>query len=281
MIVLGSYNRLRIKRTSDHGVYLSDAEGEQVLLPSRYVTQEMKIGDILEVFVYTDSEDRPVATTQKPLAVEGDIVRLLVKDVNPVGAFLDWGLDKDLLLPYREQISPLHVGDEVLVKVKYDKVSDRVIATARVMKGIVAAPENLRFGQPLEAVVMEITRTGYRVLLDEKYIGILYLGQVYERLQIGDHRRVYLQKVREDGRMDVVMQAPGYANAVPDAADVIREVLAAHGGELKITAKTPSGEIERLFKMSRKTFKKALGSLYKERVVEIDEERIRLGTVKK
>lgn len=276
MIIPGSYHQLRIKRESDHGLYLADSEGGQVLLPSKYVTPEMNIGDKLEVFVYSDSEDRPVATTQKPLAVAGDIVRLQVKDVNKVGAFLDWGLDKDLLLPYKEQLRPLHVGDEILVKVKYDKVSDRVIASAKILKGTIAAPDNLPFGQPLEAVVVETIRNGYRVLLNEKYVGILYRGQVYERLQPGDHRRVYLQKVRDDGRADVLMQPPGYANAIPEAAEIIREVLAAHNGELKVTAKTPSGEIERLFKMSKKTFKKALGSLYKARVVEIDEERIRL-----
>lgn len=276
MIECGVYQKLKIRRESDHGLYLDDGEGNQVLLPSKFVLPQMRIGDELRVFVYNDSEDRPVATTQEPLATAGEIAFLRVKDVNPVGAFLDWGLDKDLLLPYREQLDRPEPGDQILVRIKQDKVSERVIATARLLKGVKPVPEKLRAGSAFEAVILDRSSVGYRVLLDDKYQGMLYLGEVHERLFPGDHRTVYLRKVRDDGRADVVLQKPGYENAIPDAADSLEEVLRGNGGELKVSAKTPPAEIERLFKMSKKTYKKALGALYKERKVEILEDRIRL-----
>ncbi len=280
MIENGAYQTLRVERAMDQGLYLGDGEGNRVLLPSKFVTPEMKLGDRLRVFVYNDSEDRPVATTQTPLAVAGDVKVLRVKDVNKVGAFLDWGLDKDLLLPFKEQLHPLESGDNVLVRVKYDKVSERIIATARLMKRIKPLPETLPLGQAFNAVVIDMNSTGYRVLLDDQYQGMLYRSDVHERLYPGDKRAVYLRKVRDDGKADVTLQKQGYENAVPDASEAILEVFRAHGGELKIHAKTPPAEIERLFKMSKKTYKKALGALYKARKVEILDDKIKLTDTK-
>jgi hypothetical protein len=276
MIECGAYQTLKICRTSDHGLYLDDGQGNQVLLPSKFVTPDMRIGGRLRVFLYTDSEDRPVATTQEPLATDGEIALLRVKDVNQVGAFLDWGLDKDLLLPFKEQLHPLQSGDEALVRVRRDKASGRVVATARLLKGVKPVPETLPFGHSFEAVVIDMTDIGFRVLLDGQHQGILYRSDVHERLGVGDRRTVYLNKVRSDGRADVLMQKPGYQNAIQDVTSVLENVLRQNRGEVKITAQTPPAEIERVFKMSKKTFKKALGALYKERKVEILEDRIRL-----
>jgi len=276
MIECGTYQTLKICRTSDHGLYLDDGRGSQVLLPSKFVTPQMRAGDRLRVFVYNDSEDRPVATTQTPLAAAGEIALLRVRDVNRTGAFLDWGLDKDLLLPFKEQLCPLQSGDEVLVRVRRDDVSGRIVASARLFKGVKPVPEALPQGHAFGAVVVDMTAIGFRVLLDDLYQGMLYRGEVHERLGPGDRRTVYLRKVRSDGRADVVLQKPGYENAVPDAAASLERVLRENGGELKITAHTPPAEIERVFHMSKKTYKRALGALYKERKVEILDDRIRL-----
>ncbi|MFA6659203.1 MAG: S1-like domain-containing RNA-binding protein [Victivallaceae bacterium] len=271
MIINGAYQELRVEKETEHGVYVGDSQGNRVLLPSRFVTLDMKIGRKVRVFVCNDSEDRLVATTQQPLAVVGDICVLRVKDVNRVGAFLDWGLDKDLMVPYKEQLRDLEIGENILVKVKADQVSGRIIATMKVQKGAVDMPSDLPHGQPFKAVVIANTAIGWRVLLDDKYLGMLYRSNVYERLKLGDQRTVYLIGVRQDGRADVSLQKSGYEAAVPDATAALLEVLKNQGGILKITAKTPPAEIERLFKMSKKTFKKALGALYKNRQIEITE----------
>ncbi|MDD2480088.1 MAG: S1-like domain-containing RNA-binding protein [Victivallaceae bacterium] len=276
MIINGAYQELRVEKETVQGVYVGDSEGNRVLLPSRFVTPEMVLGKKIRVFVYNDSEDRPVATTQIPLAVAGEICVLRVKDVNPVGAFLDWGLDKDLMIPYKEQLRPLEVGEDVLVKVKSDLVSGRIIATMKVRKGTVEVPRNLPHGHQFEGSVIEVTHIGWRLLMDDKYLGMLYRSDVYERLELGDKRTVYLTRTRSDGRADVTLQKPGYKEAIPEATDTLLEVLQAQGGTLKVTAKTPPAEIERVFKMSKKTFKKVLGALYKARRIEITENNITL-----
>ena len=264
---IGEYNELRINRTVDFGAYLIDDDTHEVLLPKRYLTPEMKVGDTIRVFVYNDSENRPVATTEQPHAVVGDFALMRVKAVNQVGAFLDWGLvAKDLLVPFSEQRIDMKVGRSYIVRVYLDEASQRIVASAKLAKFLNKTEPDYYHRQRVEVLVVQRTDLGYRVIIDNAHWGQIYQNEIYQDVNIGDRLTAFVKQVRPDGKVDVTL-AKIEKMRVDDLADRILEYLKAHGGEMKLTDKSDPDDISKAFQCSKKDFKKALGLLYKEQKV--------------
>jgi predicted RNA-binding protein (virulence factor B family) len=269
MLALGDYNELEVARAVDFGLYLTSDDGD-LLLPGKYVPEGTQIGDKLRVFVYRDSEDRLIATTLEPLAKVDEFAALTVRDVSEVGAFLDWGLEKDLLLPYRNQRRALRPGDRATVYVYLDDTSDRIVANAKWERYLPEA--DLPFpGQPGDAVqlfVAENTDLGFSVIVNGTHVGLLYHNEVFRPLRLGDTPTGYLRQIRPDGKLDISLQKAGYDEAL-DAADALLATLRQAGGTLPLSDKSEPDDIYRRLGISKKVFKKALGTLYKRGLVQL------------
>lgn len=271
---IGEYNELEVSRESPHGMYLHSSKGE-ILMPKRYVTPEMKAGDQVSVFVYTDSEDRLVAITDEPKATVGEFASLLVKDVTTVGAFLDWGLEKDLLLPYREQLHPVRQGDQVVVYLLTDPKTERVVAISKIQAFIREHPEDLVENQAVELMIYDKTPLGYKTLIDRKYNGLLYQNELFEDIKLGEIRQGFIKKIREDGKIDVTLQQQG-VKGMKDARGNLLEVLQQNDGFLPLHDKSSPEEIYNRLGISKKNFKKAVGNLYREKKIRMTERGIEL-----
>ena len=268
---IGKYNVLRVSRGVDFGLYLADADGHEVLLPRRYVTDSMTIGSEIEVFVYIDSENRPVATTERPTAVVGDFVLMRVKAVNATGAFLDWGLvAKDLLVPFREQRVSMQAGRSYIVHVYLDKETGRVVASAKLDKFVSNKKPPYYHRQRVDLLIMQRTELGYKVLIDNKYWGIIYQNETYADVNIGERHMGFVRQVRPDGKVDVTL-AKIEKMRVDDLSTSILDYLKQHGGTMSLTDKSSPEDIQRVFQCSKKDFKKALGQLYKQHLVTLGE----------
>ncbi|GGF14594.1 CvfB family protein [Hymenobacter cavernae] len=273
---LGDYNELEVARFVDFGLYLSSDDGD-LLLPNKYVPAGTQIGDVLRVFVYRDSEDRLIATTLEPLARVNELAALTVRDVSDNGAFLEWGLEKDLFLPYRNQRNNVRPGQRLTVYVYLDETSDRIVASAR-WENFLHADEPFA-GQPGDAVqlfVAQETDLGYTVVVNGQYLGLLYHNEVFRPLRLGDKPTGYVRQVRPDGKIDVRLQKPGYDEAVDAAETLLAALRAAPNRTLPLSDKSEPDDIYRRLGMSKKVFKKALGSLYKQGLVELLPEATRL-----
>ena len=266
-IKAGEYNRLSVQTRSDFGVYLNAGE-DRVLLPNKYVPEALSIGDRLDVFVYTDSEDRLVATTLKPVGVVGDFVFLIAKDVAPFGTFMDWGLEKDLLVPKNEQQDKLTPGKKYLVKICRDEYTQRVYGTTKIAANCDKNTGALKIGQQVDLLVHTITTTGIMAVVDKRYYGVMYLNETYQKLFIGHTCKGYVMRLREDGKIDLTMKKPGYSS-VPKSAEVILYRLNKSGGFIPCHDKSSPDEIRKRFSMSKKEFKRAVGNLYKKRLIEL------------
>lgn len=279
MLTYGKYNTLKVSRRTENGFYLTETTGteplEEVLLPNRFVTSAMNEGDQVEVFVYKDSEDRPVATTQKPLAQVGEAAYLLVKEVNNIGAFLDWGLDKDLFLPYREQAEKVEPGRHYLVYVFFDFASKRVVATTNLNKFIKNRDVTVKQNEEVDLLITYENEVGIRVIINGKHWGILFKNEIFTKIEKGSHVRGFIKKIREDGKIDVALQKQGIA-AAKDVTQVLLDKLKEHKGYLPLSDVTPPEVIHEMLGISKKNFKKAVGILYKEGKIELKENLIRL-----
>lgn len=275
MINIGKYNNLKINRRTDFGLYLADEEGEEVLLPNAFVTDTMEEGQLLNVFVYTDSEDRMVATTQHPYVIAGEFAYLKVKEVTDFGAFMDIGLSKDLLIPFRNQSQKMQPGKSYLVYVYLDDVSERLVGTDRIRKLLSLDPDDLKPGDEVGLLVGEKTDLGFFTVVNQKYHGLLYEQDLFQEIRSGDKCKGYVTKIREDGKIDVTLEEPGYGKVEPNAQKIL-DYLKSKDGYMKFTDKSDPEEIKSIFKMSKKTFKKAIGSLYKERKVKLEKDGVRL-----
>jgi len=273
MLELGKSNTLEVRRLSQIGAYLGSEIGE-ILLPNKYLTDGLRAGDTVNVFVYLDSEDRLVATTETPKAQVGEFALLQVKQVTKVGAFLDWGLEKDLLVPFGEQPRPMQKGEKHLVRVYIDR-SERIAASAKIGKFLENRTNELKAGQEVELIVYDFTELGAKVIIDGRFSGLLFKSELFGHPAVGEKLKGYVTKVREDGKIDVTLRKTG-AEEVDRAKEALVGALRAAGGFLPVGDKTPPQEISRLFQMSKKSFKKALGNLYKEGVVEIGEDGVKL-----
>ncbi len=274
MIETGKYNELDVYRVVDFGVYLSDGEDE-ILLPRKYVPEATEAGDTLRVFVYTDSEDRPIATTLKPKAVVGDIKLMTVVDTNAIGAFLDWGLEKDLLVPFREQKQLMQKGHSYVVKVLFDRVSKRVIASNRYASFTKHCVDQLKPGEEVDIIVCNQTDIGYVCIVNGEYLGMIYKNEIFTPVKTGDELKAYVNRIRTDHKIDVVLRKPGFSG-VEAQKEVVIEKLKAAGGHLPYGSKTDPEIIKREFNMSKKVFKQNIGMLYKKRLITIDDDGITL-----
>jgi len=273
MLLIGNYNRLKIARINASGALLLSGEGE-ILLPGRLVPKGAEPGDMLEVFIYVDSEGRLTATTKRPRAVVGDIALLKVKDNVAVGTFLDWGLEKDLLLPFGEQLSPLRRGEQVLVKV-YLHTSGRIAASAKLDKFLGPADFTLSEGDEVDLQVYAFSDLGAKVVINSSFAGLLFSNELVVTPACGERLRGYVKKIREDGKIDVTLRKGGPQEAAADR-EIVLAALKAHNGLLPVTDKSSPEAIAELLQLSKKSFKKAVGGLYKEGLIDITAEGIRL-----
>ncbi|NQV52641.1 MAG: GntR family transcriptional regulator [Flavobacteriales bacterium] len=272
---IGEMNTLKVQRTVSIGVFLADDLGMEVLLPKRYVPAGLKDEDSLDVFIYRDSEDRTIATTEVPKAKVNQLAFLEVVAESGPGAFLDWGLPKDLMVPKKEQTHPLLIGNTYLFYVYLDSLTQRMAASTRLSKFLSELPENLKPKQEVEIIVWQTHELGYQVVVNEECLGMLYSDQVHIPVNVGQRMKAYVNQIRPDGRVDVLLQKPGYDH-VADASKTILDRLKANDGRLKLTDKSSPAEIEGQLGMSKKSFKKAIGALYKHRKIVIEDKGIRL-----
>jgi predicted RNA-binding protein (virulence factor B family) len=270
---IGKLNTLKIVKDLDFGVYLDGGNDREILLPARYVPRNVKPGDEVEVFIYHDNEGRLIATTLHPLAMVGEFKFMEVKSVNETGAFLEWGLMKDLLVPFREQKAPMKEGRWYLVYVRLDPVSGRIIASARIEKFLDNTFPAYGFNQQVDLLVADETDLGYKVIINNLHWGLLYHKDVFRQLEKGEQLTGYIKEVREDEKIDVSLTPLGYGK-VEGAAATILESLRIHNGFLPIHDKSEPEEIYALFRCSKKTFKQAIGSLYKQKLITIGEDGI-------
>jgi predicted RNA-binding protein (virulence factor B family) len=277
-IAIGSFNELTVLRDTEFGLFLGTAgtgpDGPAVLLPNKYVPDGTRIGDTLRVFVYTDSSDRPVATTLTPRAVVGDITVLRVVSLGTPGAFLDWGLEKDLLVPFREQARPMVMGGSYVVRICFDELSRRVIATSRIDRFLKGPAKGLRPGQEVGALIYARTPLGFKAVLDGHNRGLLYHDQTSAPPRLGDFLTAYVQRIRPDGLVDLMLN-PTAKQAASEGKPLILELLEKAGGFLPYNDGTPPEVISDVFGMSKKAFKQAIGNLFRARQISIDPDGIR------
>lgn len=273
MIEIGKYQELRVNRLVDFGAYIGvPGEKEEILLPGRYLTEEMVPGYMVRVFVYKDSEDRPVATTEKPYATVGEFAYLSVKDVNDTGAFLDWGLTaKDLLVPYSEQRSRMRRGGIYLVYVYLDKTTGRIAASAKIEKFLGNVYPDYKVGQEVSALVIEHTDIGYKAIVNNLHRGMIYSNEIFRPVELENTVKAFVKQVREDGKIDLTLNDRADRRTA-ELADRILEYLG-RDDAMPLSDKMSPEHIEMLFNSSKKDFKKAVGHLYKEHKVAMTEDR--------
>jgi predicted RNA-binding protein (virulence factor B family) len=272
---LGVKNTLRVLRGTSVGMYLGDKEGNDVLLPKKYIPDDLIVGDDIEVFIYKDSEDRIIATTLEPKVQLNQFAYLQVMAVTGIGAFLDWGLEKDLFVPFKEQNKKLNTGDWCAVYVYLDEDTDRLVGSCKVNKFFEKDNIDLTEGEEVDLFVFEETSLGLNVVINNKYKGLIYENEIFQRVKLGSRIKGYIKQLREDNRIDVSLQKQGYANVEPNAQKIL-EKLKTSEGFLDVTDKSDANYIMYQLEMSKKTFKKAIGGLYKQRLIRIEDDGIYL-----
>ncbi len=275
-IKIGVVNRLKIDRDSDHGLYLvTNNDLEDVLLPRAYVTDSMQIGDEIDVFIYNDSEDRIIATTKRPYAQLGEFGLFRVVDVTPIGAFVDWGLPKDLFVPKSVQKKPYEVGRSYVLRVAYDEETDRLFGDSRVGRYLSHDTKLMNQVKVADIFVIAKTPLGYKVIVDNKFEGMIYHNEIFEDIKIGDRKKGYVKNIREDGKFDLSLQPIG-----DDKEAIIKEkIISLLNKEsfLPYNYKSDAQDIKKVFGLSKKNFKKALTKLQTDGAITIDETGIRLS----
>lgn len=276
MVELGRRNQLKVLRSAKPGVFLDGGELGEILMPRRYVTDGMVPDTEVDVFVYKDSEDRLVATTETPLAMVGDFVLMRVVSTRAsLGAFLDWGLAKDLLLPRNEQIGPVREGSLVAVRVYVDERSNRIVASMKLQRWLGKTEVKFKPEQEVDLFITDETPLGYNAVVDGTHRGLLYHGELSGPLSVGDKVRGYVRAVRPDGKLDVSLDRAGYVRVKPLSEQILQKLTEA-GGFLPYHDKSSSDEIRDAFGVSKKAFKQALGALYRKKQVSLEPEGIRL-----
>ena len=275
MAKIGERATLKVLREKPFGLYLDGGELGEVLLPHREVPADNVIGGTLDVFLYNDSEDRPVATLTTPKAMPGQFARLKCVAVTGVGAFLDWGLPKDLLVPFREQKTRMEVGKNYLVHVYLDEVSGRIIASTRLTRHLDLSPHSFKPGDPVELVFFAKTELGYKAIVNGSHSGLLFSEGVFQPLQPGERTQGYIAAIREDGKIDLTLHSPGRSRVMGLEERILAE-LEARGGFWAIGDHSSAAEIHDELGVSKRTFKQAIGALLKKRQIQIEDRGIRL-----
>lgn len=276
MIQLGKYNTLTVVKEVDFGIYLDGEEGLEILMPGKYVPEGTNVGDELRCFVYQDSEARLIATTERPYATVGEFASLKVNSVNAVGAFADWGTSKELLIPHREQATKMEEGHRYIVYIYVDTMSGRIVGTAKVDKYLDNVPPTYEENEEIDALVWKPTPLGYKVIINNKHTGLIYKNQIFQPVHVGEHLRAWVKGIREDEKIDLMLQPMGYRNVIDGVEAVILRALHNNNGYLPLTDKTDPEVIADKLQCSKKNFKKAVGALYKQERISIDEDGIRL-----
>jgi len=269
MLDIGRDNQLKILRSTKIGLYLGNDAGDEVLLPEKYVPKHYEIGEEVTVFVYLDHEERPVATTLEPYIYRDEFALLRISHTNRFGAFAGIGLEKDLFIPFAEQPRPLEKGKRYLIHMYFDTQSKRLVGSAKTNRFLDNGALNLAEGDEVDLIVSHKSDSGINVIVNEKYKGLLYQNQVFDdTIRPGDRMTGFVARIRPDKKLDISLQAPGYAGVEPNAQKIL-DVLNASNGFLRLTDDSHPEDIKSLLKMSKKTFKKAIGSLYRQRLVEL------------
>lgn len=273
MLKIGRMNTLTALRRTSVGMFLGDPTSDpedatDILLPNKYVPESLRTEDEIEVFVYRDSEDRLIATTLVPHIQRGEFAALQAVSVMNFGAFMDWGLEKDLLVPHKEQSRPMRVGRWYVVYLYLDEQTDRLVASSKINKFVNDRAFDLEVGQEVDLLVYEPTDLGFNAIVDNRYRGLLYANELFQKVFPGDRLVGYVKTIREDNRIDITLQKPGYQNVEPNA-DRIVQVLQQAGGFLPLTDNSDPKLIYDQLEMSKKTFKKAIGALYRDRKIEL------------
>lgn len=274
MIKIGDDNKLKVGRFASFGIYLTDGE-QEVLLPTKYEISDYKVGDELLVFVYLDQEERPVATTLEPKIYVNEFALLKVNYINDFGAFMDIGLEKDLFVPFREQARPMKEGNRYLIYMYLDDQTNRLVGSSKLKQFVDNKDITVTEGEEVELMVSHITDLGINVIINEKHAGLMYKNEVFEELHTGDRVLGYIKSIRPDGKIDVSRTKMGYGGVVDGTSTIIRE-LEHNRGFLGLTDNSHPEDIRTVLNMSKKTFKKAVGALYKEKKIEIKEDGIYL-----
>lgn len=275
MMQLGEYNTLTILRETDPGLFLGDDEENVVLLPHRYKPESYEIGDSIEVFLYLDNEERPIATTEKPYLTLNTFGYLRCSDVTKYGAFMDWGLVKQLFVPFKEQARPMKVGNWYIVYLYLDDITNRLVGSSKTNRFL--SNENLTIQKfdEVDILVTHITEQGANVIINGKHKGLIFIKDIFEDIRSGDRMKAYVKKIRDDKKVDIVLQSPGYRSIEPNAQYLLEELQAA-GGFLPFHDKTDPEVIKSELGLSKKSFKKAVGCLYRDKQIVIDDDGITL-----
>ncbi|QXH45638.1 GntR family transcriptional regulator [Pseudomonas xanthosomatis] len=275
MALLGRYNSLQIVKHVEFGLYLDGGADGEILLPRRYFPKdaELELDDWLNVFIYLDSEDQLIATTEKPKMQVGEFASLKVKDINGAGIFLDWGLSKDLLMPYSEESRPLKIGDYCVVHAYLDKRTRRITATAKLDRYLDTTPVDYKPGQPVELLVAGETPMGFKAIINNRHWGLIHKNEVFKFLRSGMHEKGFIKEVRHDGKIALSLQPVGQALA-DGLHEQIMQRLEAAGGVLPVCDKSDPAVISQMFNVSKGNFKKAIGALFKQGKIVIHDDRI-------
>ena len=274
-IELGKFNQLEVVKEVDFGVYLDGGEEGEILLPTRYVPEDCKIGDILNVFLYLDMDERLIATTLTPFVQVGQFACLEVSWVNQYGAFLNWGLMKDLFVPFREQKMKMQVGRKYVVHAHLDEESYRIVASAKVVRYLSKEKPEYAAGEEVNILIWQKTDLGFKAIIDNKYSGLLYENEIFSSIETGMEMKAFVKQVREDGKVDLILQKPGFEK-VDDFAKTLLDYIKEQGGRIHLNDKSPAEDIYDTFGVSKKTFKKGVGDLYKKRLITLHEDGIAL-----
>ncbi|MGY0219266.1 CvfB family protein [Endozoicomonadaceae bacterium StTr2] len=276
-VQIGRYNNLEVIKEVDFGVYLDGGEHGNILLPLRYVPERCKIGDIMRVFIYLDSEDDLIATTETPKAQVGDFACLKVIDVNNAGAFADWGLPKDLMIPYGQQKNKLQKDQLVVVYLYLDAYTNRIVGSSKIDKFLNQEPARYRTGQEVSLLVCDRTEIGYTTIINDKHWGVLFHNDLPENVSTGFSGQGFIKRVRPDGKIDLSITKPGYdKSGINDLGQQILEKLKQNNGHLPLHDKSNPELIKKMFGVSKRNFKHAIGGLYKQRLIRIENDGIHI-----
>jgi predicted RNA-binding protein (virulence factor B family) len=276
MIKIGTYNDLKIVKRVEFGLYLDGADEGEILLPRRYTTDDMQIGDNVNVFLYFDSEDRLIATTQRAKAEVNKFSSLKVIDTNRAGAFLDWGLPKDLLVPFNQQKIPMKEGYGYVVYIYQDDISERLVASSKLDRFLDNEPADYSVGDKVDILIADKTDLGFKAIINDKHWGVLFESEVFGDMGIGKQCKGYIKQIREDGKLDVGLTKVGYAK-VDALAERILQSLKQNQGFLPLHDKSKPEQIAKILKMSKANFKKSIGQLYRKQLITIENDGIRIS----
>lgn len=275
MLTIGEYHQLIIDRETEPGLFLRNEEGDEVLLPNKYIPKNFELESEIEVFVYLDHEERPVATTLEPYVKLDEFAFLECVETTTFGAFLDWGLEKHLFVPFKEQVYPMQKGHKYLIFCFLDLETNRLVASSKVHAFLDNSELTVKPFEEVNLIISNKTDLGYNVIINELHLGLVYNDDIFKPIEIGDQLKGYIKKTRKDGKIDVTLQRPGYRSIEPNA-QIILDELERNNGFLNINDKSSPETIKSVLEMSKKSFKRAAGNLFKQRMVEIKEDGIYL-----